>query len=757
MYGFSIGPVVGALIGFITVPVTSYLVTPEQFGLTSMFNLANTILTLVILIGIDQAFMREYNEHDDKKKLILNSFIIPFINAIFIGIMLVLFKKPVAKLLFDNETVVKPIIFLAICTPLFMIEKFMLLTIRMKEKAIQYSIWTIISRVLNLIFVIILLLTYKRNFESIIYASLISQTIVSITIFIMNRKDITFSAKYIDIKQIKGLLKFGLPLIPATLIGWGLNSMDSVFLRAMTDYTQLGYYTVALKITNVLTLVQTSFTTFWAPMAFKWKAQNVESKKFEMVSQGITLGMSIILIGVLIFKPIIPIILSEEYTEVIYILPFLLFNPIFYAMSETTTLGISFSKKTNYNILVSILSMTVNLILNYILIPIYGAIGAAIATGISYLMFFWSRTIISRKLWYKFPIGHFLKVSILLLIITIINIIIKNNCVISIINIIILVMILIIYKEFLGWLVKMKKKKINIGLICYPTQKEQLINLIETENIKVLAITETDSKFKKILNGFKTILKSDIIYFGYGCTYMNGYLKIAKLLHKKIICHWIGTDVISAKKNKLITKKLQKYITLNLVGSSFLKEELAELGIKAEEVPILPTKMKTDFSAVPEEHKVITYLPEGREEFYGIKYIEEAAKKFDKIEFNIVGNSKDSLNMKNVKFLGKLDKNAMDELYDKSTILMRLPEHDGLSLMLLEALIKGKEVIYCYEFPFTKKAKNIDEMLNVMEEIVKKKPKLNTEGHNYVIEHYKLEEYQNKVSKYIKNCLNIKE
>lgn len=78
LFGFSIGPIVGAIIGFITVPVTSHLIAPDQFGLASMFNLANSILTLVVLIGIDQAYMREFNECKDKKKLLFNSMLIPF-------------------------------------------------------------------------------------------------------------------------------------------------------------------------------------------------------------------------------------------------------------------------------------------------------------------------------------------------------------------------------------------------------------------------------------------------------------------------------------------------------------------------------------------------------------------------------------------------------------------------------------------------------------------------------------------------------
>ena len=122
-------------------------------------------------------------------------------------------------------------------------------------------------------------------------------------------------------------------------------------------------------------------------------------------------------------------------------------------MSETTALGIYFSKKTYYNIVVSLISLVANLLLNYMLIPIVGAIGAAIATGISYLIFFWTRTIISRKLWFKFEIKKFVFTTIILFICSAVNSLIYNTLIVSIINLICLILILVNYKNLLVLLV----------------------------------------------------------------------------------------------------------------------------------------------------------------------------------------------------------------------------------------------------------------------------------------------------------------
>jgi len=135
LMGFSLGPIAGAIISFITVPITARLVSADQFGLSNMFVIANNIITLLVLVGIDQAFIREYNETTDRKKLLYNSLIIPFIATTIIGIILIVFKSQFAELLFNNKLIVKPIVLLAVCIPMFIVEKFMLSSLRMQEKA----------------------------------------------------------------------------------------------------------------------------------------------------------------------------------------------------------------------------------------------------------------------------------------------------------------------------------------------------------------------------------------------------------------------------------------------------------------------------------------------------------------------------------------------------------------------------------------------------------------------------------------------
>ena len=65
-FQFSIGQWVAALISFITTPITTWLIIPEEFGKASMFTLAFNLLLNIALLGADQSFVRMFYEKEEE-------------------------------------------------------------------------------------------------------------------------------------------------------------------------------------------------------------------------------------------------------------------------------------------------------------------------------------------------------------------------------------------------------------------------------------------------------------------------------------------------------------------------------------------------------------------------------------------------------------------------------------------------------------------------------------------------------------------
>ena len=412
---FAGGPLIGTFISMITVPITTRLVSPVEFGKSALFTLVQTLFSLIALFGLDQAFVRYYNSKElTKNKLLYNVIIFPFSLSLLSVLFIVLFKKPLSFWLFEQN---EPVIMILFCffLPALIVHRFALLIIRMELKGKLYSILNIFAQINHLICLLLLLFYFERSFRAIVIAIIFSTIINAVISLIFTKNTWTLRIQYFDKYLLKELLKFGIPLVPATLLSWLLDSFDKIGLRQWSNYEQLGLYAAAFKIVALLAVLQTVFTTAWIPIAFRWYEDNENVIKFDFVSVLVLGFMTIAYAGIVVLRDIVLLFLGSEYRNISSILIYLLFIPVMYTISETTTLGIAFSKKTYFNLYVSLICVILSVTANYFLIPVFGAKGAALSTAVAYLAFFWARTLFSRRLWYKFKFDKYI-INILLII-----------------------------------------------------------------------------------------------------------------------------------------------------------------------------------------------------------------------------------------------------------------------------------------------------------------------------------------------------
>lgn len=190
-------------------------------------------------------------------------------------------------------------------------------------------------------------------------------------------------------------------------------------------------------------------------------------------------------------------------------------------------------------------------------------------------------------------------------------------------------------------------------------------------------------------------INADLVVSFNGAYSESKSLDWALALKKKIVMQWHGTDVQNVlrcrKENNLFDKYILK--SVHFTDSDFLLDELKEAGIKAD---LLDFKYVTP-SVIPQKKavKVLSYVAQNREEFYGFHYIVNLALQHPELEFEIVGLSTTSIKYpENIKILGWLNKKDFNQKLSESGLFLRLTKHDGMSLSVLDALSYGCEVIW---------------------------------------------------------------
>ena len=204
--------------------------------------------------------------------------------------------------------------------------------------------------------------------------------------------------------------------MPALICSWVLHSMDKYALRMWSTYDEIGFYTTSYTIVSIIAILQSAFSSFWTPLAYKWYEENKDVTYFEKVGKYITAILMVCCSLIIVLRNAIFHLYKPEYMKSADMIPFLLFVISMETMSYVLGCGINLKRKTGYNTLASGIACIVNLFGNYYLVPRYGGIGAAVATGISSIVFLIIKMIVSRQLWYKFKISYYIiNISIMVL------------------------------------------------------------------------------------------------------------------------------------------------------------------------------------------------------------------------------------------------------------------------------------------------------------------------------------------------------
>lgn len=180
---------------------------------------------------------------------------------------------------------------------------------------------------------------------------------------------------------------------------------------------------------------------------------------------------------------------------------------------------------------------------------------------------------------------------------------------------------------------------------------------------------------------------------------------LVRRLPDAVRCHyWMGTDAMqsvadvqsgAARLGPLGRTKGD----LHIAPSPWLAEELKGIDITATVVKVpWPYKPPTAPPPMPPAFSVLTYLPRERFEFYGGHLVLEAASRAPDVRFVVVGADGAGMpSPPNVEWDGWIPDLA--EHYARSSVLVRVPEHDGLGTMVIEALFNARHVIYSYPLP----------------------------------------------------------
>ncbi|MCK4357517.1 MAG: polysaccharide biosynthesis C-terminal domain-containing protein [Candidatus Cloacimonetes bacterium] len=414
---YSLGNITTKLIGIILLPLYTKHITVSEYGVLGILESTILILTQVLILGQQHAFLRfhDLEEYKNNRKTTLFTIFI-FIVGISIFLNLIgqcfatklasLFAKPV------DFTIYFRLSFYIIA--LRLINKLFLNALRAKEKSTFYVIGNILKLAIVLGFNIYFVAFAKIGVKGILYSYLIGDAVLFLILF----PNMIFEMiPKFNRKILIASLTFGFPLIFTALAGMLLNQGDRYILKYFVDYREAGLYILGYKIAGVLNMffIQ-SFSMSLLPIAYKMYGQKGDKRYYsKMLTYFVFVlfwaGLGLALFGKELIKALA---LNPDYWLAYTIVPYIILGYIFSGARSILNLGLYLKKKTKYIAYNTIGAAVLNIVLNFILIPKYEMIGAAVATVISFITLYFVTYFVANR-FYKIPYENMKLVKMLIL------------------------------------------------------------------------------------------------------------------------------------------------------------------------------------------------------------------------------------------------------------------------------------------------------------------------------------------------------
>ena len=386
---YGLGGVIGKLIPFIMLPiVTRIMPGTEYFGISDMATTIISLFSAIAVMGMYDAMYRMFFEKEDdinyKQEICSTTFLFTLITSLVISVIMIILKDYIAEFFFTNTEYAYLVYITAMATLIGATNSIISAPTRMQNKKGIFLIANIVSPIISYS-VSIPLLLQGYYVIALPLAALISSLIMEITFYVLNHK--WFSVLKFNKKHLRPLLIIALPLLPNLLIYWLFNSADKLMITNLLDMSYTGIYSVAAKIGGISQLIYIAFAGGWQFFAFStMKEKNqVESnsKIFQYLGVVSFVGtVFIFALSEILFK----LLFEDIYWSGFIAAPYLFAAPLLQMLFQVAINQLLVIKKTWPNLIILFVGVIVNIVLNFLLIPVLGVEGAAIATLSGYFV-----------------------------------------------------------------------------------------------------------------------------------------------------------------------------------------------------------------------------------------------------------------------------------------------------------------------------------------------------------------------------------
>lgn len=398
-------------LGLLLLPIyTSYL-TPSDYGILATLQSFGMLAAIALSLYMDTAFIRFYYQERTVSRAAVKKLYSTYFWFIVawgsISAAMLIYLGPILMEELLGISLL-PVVLVIVSQLLTQLSAMVLGIWRADLKAKQVAMVTLVNTLIVASVTLLLLIPYEQGWMSQIYAALLGMTLQTLFLLSMAVREGWFSFQF-DRDAIRQGLIYAVPLIPNVAAGWIAGYSDRLILSYYGRLDEVGLYSIAYQFAYILYIFNDAVTQVQGPVSMSGLTSDRERARMQIVEfvRVYFWVMAVLYLGMTLFsREVVEWFLDPRYFESYKVIAILASIYVISGLYRVFSTVVSFHKKTWIISSAAILQALVNIVLNFIFIPLFGMYAAAWSSLLSlvgYLAWiaYWSQRLEPVKLPWK--------------------------------------------------------------------------------------------------------------------------------------------------------------------------------------------------------------------------------------------------------------------------------------------------------------------------------------------------------------------
>jgi O-antigen/teichoic acid export membrane protein len=395
---YTAASILSKLIAVALLPLYTRYLAPADYGVAEVLFAAVVAASIVIRFGVIEAVLRfYYKSGEDPNSVVASSFAALFWLSTAAALVALLFAEPISEALLRPPELLEdeherelyrsaPDLARIAIGGLWVatLHEYLLTLFRLEERARAFFAVTIANVLAAIALTVVLVVGEDEGARGLLLGSYVSGAVFVLGLIFVHRRRLSL---WPDRRLLRRMLRFGLPTMPAELSLYALNFVDRLIILRAVGAAEAGLYALAVKFAQAVNVLVRGFQLAWPPLAYSIRDDDEARRVYAAVVTWFVAACAFVVVGIwLLARWIARALAAPEFFESYEAVGLISAAVTLYALYMVQLVILGRTGRTELNLPATLAALAVNVVLNLVLVPPLGIVGAGLALVASYLV-----------------------------------------------------------------------------------------------------------------------------------------------------------------------------------------------------------------------------------------------------------------------------------------------------------------------------------------------------------------------------------